>query len=42
MGSSNPGTVNMGYGGVARNIAEALARLNTSVTLVNMKSKDEE
>jgi hypothetical protein len=35
MGTSNPGTVRMGYGGVGRNIAESLARLNTAVSLVS-------
>jgi pseudouridine kinase len=31
---SNPGTVNIGFGGVGRNIAENLARLGQAVTLI--------
>ena len=37
MGSSNPGNVLIGYGGVGRNIAESLAKLKTSVALVSEK-----
>ena len=35
MGSSNPGTVNVAYGGVARNVAEAMARLGAAPRLVS-------
>ena len=38
---SNPGTVNRSPGGVARNIAENLARLNVSTRLVTALGRDE-
>ena len=34
MGSSNPGTVKMSHGGVARNVSEALAKNGVAVELV--------
>ena len=36
MGSSNPGTVTMSHGGVARNVSEALAKGGVSVALVRL------
>jgi len=40
MGSSNPGSVHVAAGGVARNVAENLARLGESVTLVSRVGDD--
>jgi len=40
-GSSNPGTVVQGYGGVARNVSEGLGRLGSSVALVSAVGDDE-
>ncbi len=41
LGSSNPATVATAPGGVARNVAETLARLGSSVALVSRISDDE-
>lgn len=40
-GTSNPATGNITFGGVARNVAETLARLETSVKLVSLVGQDE-
>ena len=39
-GDSNPGVINMSYGGVGRNIAHNLARLGTDVLLVTAAGDD--
>ena len=41
MGQSNPGEIRWGWGGVARNIAENLARLGAEVHLVTAVGNDE-
>ena len=41
-GSSNPVTMRVGAGGVARNVAENLARLGLSVTMVSRVGHDRE
>jgi hypothetical protein len=41
-GSSNPVTMRVGAGGVARNVAENLARLGLSVTMVSRVGGDRE
>jgi pseudouridine kinase len=41
-GSSNPVTIRVGAGGVARNVAENLARLGLSVTMVSRVGHDRE
>ncbi len=40
-GDSNPGSVSIGFGGVGRNIAENLARLNRNPCLVTSYGQDE-
>lgn len=40
-GTSNPGQVHVSYGGVARNVAENLARLGQSVSLITVIGKDD-
>ncbi|MFN3170062.1 MAG: carbohydrate kinase family protein [Hyphomicrobiales bacterium] len=40
-GTSNPATTYQSFGGVARNVAETLARLQTSVKLVSLVGQDE-
>lgn len=40
-GTSNPSTSHRTFGGVARNVAETLARLEAHVTLVSMLGEDE-
>jgi pseudouridine kinase len=40
-GTSNPATGNITFGGVARNVAETLARLEAKVTLVSLVGEDE-
>lgn len=42
LGDSNPGYLKKSLGGVARNIAENLARLNVDTTLFTVLGKDEE
>ncbi|MEQ8658395.1 MAG: carbohydrate kinase family protein [Hyphomicrobiales bacterium] len=40
-GTSNPATGHITFGGVARNVAETLARLGATVTLVSLVGEDE-
>lgn len=40
MGTSNPSSIRTSYGGVARNVAENLARLGQSVSLLSVIGKD--
>jgi pseudouridine kinase len=40
LGTSNPGSVHVAMGGVARNVAESLARLGENVTLVSRVGDD--
>ena len=40
MGTSNPAQIRMSFGGVARNVAENLARLGQAVTLVTAVGED--
>ncbi|MBO6673556.1 MAG: carbohydrate kinase family protein [Rhizobiales bacterium] len=40
-GTSNPATTNQSFGGVARNVAETLARLQKAVALVSLVGEDE-
>ncbi|TVP86695.1 MAG: kinase [Acholeplasmataceae bacterium] len=42
LGDSNPGTIKRSYGGVGRNIAENLARLDMKPTLVTVVGRDVE
>ena len=39
-GTSNPGHIRTSYGGVARNVAENLARLDQPVTLISVVGRD--
>ena len=39
LGTSNPGSVHVAVGGVARNVAENLARLGVKVTLVSLDTR---
>src|SRR3954452_6925623 len=41
LGTSNPGTVTSDFGGVARNVAENLARLGRGVRMVSRVGDDE-
>jgi len=40
LGRSNPGEIRWGWGGVARNMAENLARLGTEVQLITAVGDD--
>ena len=42
LGTSNPGDVYLDFGGVARNVAENLARLGCAVTMVSRVGDDED
>ena len=42
VGSSNPGTIRNGFGGVGRNVAEAICRLGGDATLVSAVGDDEQ
>lgn len=42
MGTSNPVRIDVGFGGVARNVAENLARLHCDVSLVSRVGRDDE
>src|SRR5436305_257330 len=42
LGTSNPGDVHLDFGGVARNVAENLARLGCAVSMLSRVGDDEE